>query len=42
VEETGYPGSSDQLEDGDEWDGWRYETEEGAGSEFTATFIATS
>ncbi|GEM_PF-3054252 len=42
VEETGYPGSSDQLEDGDEWDGWRYSTDEGAGSEFTASFTATS
>ncbi len=41
IEQTGYPGSSDQLADGDEWDGWKFEEESGAGSEFTATFTAT-
>ena len=42
VDETGYPGSYDQLRDGDEWDGWRYREESGAGSEFVATFTATN
>ncbi|MGC0271730.1 hypothetical protein ACO0LV_01885 [Pseudactinotalea sp. Z1739] len=41
VEETRYPGSSDQLQDGDEWEGWRFTEESGAGSEFTATFTST-
>lgn len=40
VEETGYPGSSDQLTDGEEWDGWRFEEESGAGSEFSMIFTA--
>jgi len=40
VDETGFPGSSDQLKSGDEWDGWTFEEESGAGSEFTATFTA--
>ena len=42
VEETNYPGSSDQLTDGDEWDGWRFHEKSPVGSEFTATFEATS
>ncbi|MFB7797244.1 hypothetical protein [Isoptericola sp. NPDC056134] len=42
AEHTGYPGSYDQLTDGEEWDGWRFEEETGAGSEFTSTFVATS
>lgn len=42
VEETGYPGTSDQLTDGDEWDGWRYTETSGAGWEFTAMFESVS
>lgn len=41
LEQTSYPGTSDQLADGDEWDGWTFHEESGAGSEFTATFTAT-
>ena len=41
IEETGYPGTSDQLVDGDQWDGWEFSEESGAGSEFTARFTAT-
>lgn len=38
AEETGYPGSYDQLSDGEEWDGWRYHEQSGAGSEVTFAF----
>lgn len=41
VEETAFPGSSVDLEDGDEWEGWRYSYERGAGSEETYIFTAT-
>lgn len=41
VEATDYPGGSDDLENGDEWDGWRYSEESGAGSETTMRFTAT-
>lgn len=40
VEETGYPGSYEQLTDGEEWDGWRYHENPGAGSEVTFVFEA--
>ncbi len=42
AEETGYPGSYDQLSDGEEWDGWRYSEEKGAGSEVTFVFTSTA
>lgn len=42
VEETGYPGTSDALTDGEEWDGWTYSEEAGAGSEVTFSFKSTS
>lgn len=42
VDETGYPGSSDTLTDGEEWDGWRYSENAGAGSEMTFSFESTS
>lgn len=42
ADETGYPGSYDQLSDGEEWDGWTYSEKKGAGSEVTFTFTATS
>ena len=42
VEVTGYPGSSDQLRDGDSWEGWTYDESAGAGSEATMSFKATS
>ena len=42
VEETGYPGSSDQLKDGDSWEGWNYHETAGVGSETTMTFKATN
>lgn len=42
VDETGYPGSTDELSDGEEWDGWTYNEEEGTGSEVTFTFTSTS
>lgn len=38
---TNYPGSAEQLTDGEEWDGWRYSEEDGAGSEFSLSFIST-
>lgn len=41
VEETTYPGSAEQLTDGDEWDGWRYAEDDGAGSEVTFSFTST-
>lgn len=37
---TGYPGSVDDLADGDEWDGWRYIEEDTVGSEIRFTFEA--
>lgn len=40
VGETGYPGSYDQLTDGEEWEGWRYREQSGAGSEVTFVFEA--
>jgi hypothetical protein len=40
AEETGYPGSSDQIQSGEEWEGWRVEENSGAGSESTITFTA--
>ena len=40
VKETGYPGTSDQLKNGDSWDGWSYSIDQGAGSEETQTFTA--
>lgn len=42
VEQTGYPGKSDQLRDGETWDGWKYTETPGAGSEVTMTFTATN
>lgn len=42
VDETGYPGSWDQLKSGESWDGWRYEEIKGAGSATTFRFVATS
>lgn len=41
VEETGYPGSAEQVKSGDEWDGWKFDEKPGAGSSFTATYTAT-
>lgn len=41
VEQTGYPGSSDQLTDGEEWDNWRFSEESGPGSEFSLLFTST-
>ncbi|GAA1174239.1 hypothetical protein GCM10009584_14300 [Ornithinimicrobium humiphilum] len=41
-EHTGFPGASSDLEAGDEWEGWRYTYESGAGSEETHSFTATS
>lgn len=38
---TGYPGSMDELQDGDEWEGWRYVEEDTVGSEIRFTFHAT-
>lgn len=40
VEQTDYPGVTDDLQDGDEWDGWTYSYEQGAGSEETHRFTA--
>lgn len=42
VEVTDYPGSSDQLAEGDAWEGWEYSYTDGAGSSFTASFTSTS
>lgn len=42
VEATGYPGSASQLQDGDEWEGWRFSEETGPGSEHVVKFTATS
>ncbi|GAA2185039.1 hypothetical protein GCM10009785_35210 [Brooklawnia cerclae] len=41
AEETGFPGSVDELRDGDEWDGWRYSEESGVGSEVAFSFEST-
>lgn len=41
LEATNFPGSAEQLADGDEWDGWRASVDEGAGSEVTYVFTAT-
>lgn len=41
VEETGYPGTSEQLADGESWEGWSYAEESGAGSEVLLTYTAT-
>ncbi|HLS16151.1 MAG TPA: hypothetical protein VK095_16715 [Beutenbergiaceae bacterium] len=41
IEETGFPGVTDQLRDGDEWDGWSYSDEGGAGSTVRMVFTAT-
>lgn len=41
VDETGYPGSWDQLKSGESWDGWRYEEVKGAGSATTFRFVST-
>ena len=40
AEATGFPGSHDQLKDGDEWDGWSYSERKGVGSEAEMTFTA--
>lgn len=40
VEATGYPGSMDQLRDGEEWGGWTFTITPGAGNEETSAFIA--
>ncbi|MFK5582166.1 hypothetical protein [Serinicoccus sp. LYQ131] len=40
TEATGYPGSVDDLRDGDEWDVWRYVEEDTVGSEIRFTFLA--
>lgn len=40
IEQTEYPGTSDDLTDGEEWDGWEYEYEDGAGSSETYRFTA--
>ncbi|MCS5732335.1 hypothetical protein [Herbiconiux daphne] len=40
TEQTNYPGASDDLSDGEEWDGWKYSYEKGAGSEETHRFTA--
>lgn len=40
IEHTGYPGSSDQIKDGEEWDGWSFSEEPGTGSEFVLRFTA--
>jgi hypothetical protein len=42
AKETGYPGNAEQLRDGESWNGWRFEEEQGTGSEFEMRFIATS
>lgn len=42
VENTDFPGASDELRDGDEWDGWRYAEEDGPGSEVVYSFTAES
>lgn len=41
IDATLYPGRAQALEDGDEWDGWRYSTDDGAGSEIRSAFTAT-
>lgn len=41
VDETGFPGTEDQLRDGDEWEGWSYSDESGAGSTVRMVFTAT-
>lgn len=40
VDETSYPGDAGQLSDGDEWEGWSYSEDSGAGSEFSMHFTA--
>ncbi|PWD50248.1 hypothetical protein C8046_05805 [Serinibacter arcticus] len=42
AEATGYPGSSDQLSDGEEWGGWTFSLRRGAGNEETSIFSATA
>lgn len=42
VENTSFPGTSEELRDGDEWDGWRYAEEDGPGSEVVYSFTAES
>ncbi len=41
VDETGFPGSWDQLKNGDTWEGWEYREDEGAGNASSAHFTAT-
>jgi outer membrane murein-binding lipoprotein Lpp len=42
VEKTNYPGSSDDLTDGDKWEGWKYTEKDGTGAEMKMAFSATS
>lgn len=42
TEATDYPGSVNDLADGDEWDGWRYIEEDTVGAEIRFTFRASS
>lgn len=41
VEQTDFPGTAEQLADGDEWTGWRYTEVSGPGAEFRRSFQAT-
>lgn len=41
AEHTGYPGIPGHFADGEEWDGWRYHFEDGAGYEHANVFTAT-
>lgn len=41
AEHTGFPGRSADMNDGDEWEGWRFSYERGAGSEETHSFQST-
>lgn len=42
VDATDYPGQSDDLTDGESWDGWKYKERDGAGAEVTLSFTATA
>lgn len=41
IDATAYPGRAEALEDGDEWEGWRYSSDDGPGSEVRSAFTAT-